>query len=303
MALQWPLETVFPDDAIESWHHPGSNVVLDFHGDPLKADLVVFSDGNHHMALLPALQAFRRAHPRVTEIFYASTPPDPILRLLKTGAIRLGNLTLSVRPHVFISPPHLLEALRSGGYLGAHRFLAQSRGSVLLISRHNPKKIETLADLTREDVRLFISNPDTETVSYTGYRKTLEGLAALQGLNADHFSRAVFGPSAVLGRCIHHREAPEAVAGGRADAAVVYYHLALRYITLFPDDFDLLPLGGTRTRPEPPPENRIAKIHMGVVGDGGRWGERLVDFMAGDRVAGIYGQHGLHHGRDRHPAR
>ncbi len=28
---------------------------VDFHGDPTKANIVVFSDGNHHMALLHSL--------------------------------------------------------------------------------------------------------------------------------------------------------------------------------------------------------------------------------------------------------
>ena len=89
MALEWPSETVLGENEIEPWCQPASNRVLDFHGDPLKAKLVVFSDGNHHMALLESLKVFYQEHPQVNDIFYATTPPYPIVKLLQTGAIRL----------------------------------------------------------------------------------------------------------------------------------------------------------------------------------------------------------------------
>ena len=107
----------------------------------------------------------------------------------------------------------------------------------------------------------------------------------------------------MFGQRIHHREAPEAVAGGQADAAIVYYHLALRYTRIFPDQFDTIPLGGTRTDPEPPPENLIGKIHIGLINDGGPWGEQFFTFMKSETVAGIYAKHGLQHRRDVHLAK
>jgi ABC-type molybdate transport system substrate-binding protein len=301
MTLDWPSETVLPEDKVEQWCQLGSNRVLDFHGDPMKAKLVVFSDGNHHMALLQSLKAFYDKQSQVNDIFYATTPPYPMIKLLKTGAIRLGNLTLSVRPHVFISPPHVLERLKTEGYLQQHQLLAQNRGSVLLISRDNPKQIKSIQDLMRKDLRLFISNPETEEISYTGYRHTLEGMAKRHGLDGDAFCRTVFGKTAVFGQRIHHREAPETVATGQADVAIVYYHLAIHYTRIFPDQFDIIPLGGTNTDPDPPPENLIAKIHMGLINDGGLWGKQFIIFMQGEIVARIYAQHGLQHKRDVHP--
>jgi hypothetical protein len=291
--LEWPAEIVLGKDQIECWCDPGSNRILDFHGDPLKAKLVVFSDGNHHMALLEALETFYNQNPEVENIFYATTPPYPIVKLLREGTIRLGNLTLSVRPHVFICPPKVMERLKDMGFIKQHLFLAQNQGSVLLISRNNPKQIQAIQDLMRDDVCLFISNPKTEKTSYSGYRHTLEGLAKHQGIDVDAFCKAVFGNTAVFGKHIHHREAPEAVADGRADVAIVYYHLALRYTRIFPDLFDIIPLGGTKENPTIPPENLIARIHMGLVGDGGKWGEAFMKFMRSDVVAKLYAHHGL----------
>ena len=50
--LEWPQEAARLQGSDEpSFGHAGSNLCLDFHGDPKRAGLVVFSDGNHHMAL------------------------------------------------------------------------------------------------------------------------------------------------------------------------------------------------------------------------------------------------------------
>lgn len=295
MSLQWPLETVLPESGRPFFSEPGSNRVLDFHGDPCKAGLAVFSDGNHHMALLPALKAFHADNPAVEDIFYATTPPGPIAALLENGALTLGNLTLSVRPHLFISPPHVLDGLQAKGFVASHELLACNYGSVLLVPHGNPKRIGQVADLMRGDVRLFISNPDTETVSHEGYRQTLEGMARAAGVDCDAFSAAVLDATAVFGQRIHHREAPETLAAGRADAAIVYYHLALRYTRIFPHAFDIVPLGGTRDRPRPHPCNRTASVHMGLVGDGGPWGARLLAFLRSRAAGRLYAEHGLRH--------
>lgn len=293
MVLDWPIETVLPHIQAGNGLQAASNSVLDFHGDPLKAELVVFSDGNHHMALLPAMKAFYEANPGVTDIFYATTPPGLIVKGLKTGMLKIGNLMLSIKPHVFISPPHVMEQLHDDGLVRSHQLLARNQGSVLLIPKGNPKKISGVKDLMRQGVHLFISNPDKETVSYQGYRLTLESMAVKQGIDVDVFSKAVFGHTVVWGRCIHHREAPEALASGKADAAIVYYHLALRYTRIFPDLFDYVPLGGTTLHPILDPQNRISAIHMGLVGEGGQWGGRFLEFMESQTVADIYTHHGL----------
>jgi hypothetical protein len=123
-------------------------------------------------------------------------------------------------------------------------------------------------------------------------------MAKLARLDVDAFGRAVFGKNLVLGQCIHHREAPEAISAGLADVASVYYHLALRYTRSFVNKFDFVPLGGTKAEPAPPSANLIAKIHMGLINDGGLWGEKFIRFMQSETVARIYARHGLLHKRD-----
>jgi hypothetical protein len=292
-SLDWPREIAGAGDAAGAgFVQPASNICLDFHGDPLRARLVVASDGNHHMALRDVLAAFLAAHPTVEDIFYSTTPPSVALQWLDKGHVDVGNLRLSARPHVLISPPPVLDQAIAGGHMDVYRPFMRSRGLALLVLKGNPKCICGAGDLLRADVRLFLSNPVREKVSHAVYRLGLRDLAAAEGV-ALHFlddPSALADPAKlVLGAAIHHREAPQAVADGVADVAVVFYHLALRYQRIFPEAFELL-------QPEPWAEDQAretGRTDCGLVGDGGTWGAALLDFLATDGVTRTYRAHGL----------
>lgn len=270
---------------LSQWQHAGSNLLLDFHGDPSTAELVIFSDGNHHMALKEAIEAFGRTPSGTRGVFYATTPPGPILTLLQQRRLQLGNFILSACPHIFIGPPHILEHLVETGHISGHGPFVRNQGNVLLVKRGNPKGISSLEDLKRSDVTVFLSNPGTEAASHRGYCDTLVNLTGDEKIVAS--LRTVYGER------IHHREAPEAVAGGSADAALIFYHLALYFTRCFPNDFDIVPLGGTAQRPNPLEGNPVAHTHVGLVGDGGPFGRAFFDFLASDHVGAIYLRHGL----------
>ena len=292
--LDWPLEATCPSESGQRWAQPVSNICLDFHGDPVTAGLVVFSDGNHHMALEASLQAFRQQYPQVVDIFYATTPPSVIVNLLTNGQLILGNLTLSRLPNVFISPVGIMDKLKAEGYVGSHQVFMQSRGNVLLVRKGNPKNIQGVADLLRDDVRMFISNPVTEKASYEVYEETLLGLAQEAGIEQQGINDLLSGSSARLihGKRIHHREAPQCLFEDKADVAVIYYHLALRYTRIFPEIFDLVPLPGLKEDTSTD-KNLRTGYHIGLVGDGGKWGKPFLDYMFSDTATQLYAEHGL----------
>jgi hypothetical protein len=284
-----------PAGASAHWQHANSNVSLDFHGDPLAAQLTVFSDGNHHMALQETVELFLRLHPAAEDVFYATTPPGVLTAYLEHGGLRLGNLHLSRMPHVFISPANVMNQLVKSGCIGSHRAFMQSNGNVLLVANGNPKKITGIADVLRDDVRLFISNPVTEKASYQVYHDTMLGLAKELGLDSERLQQKLASDrgSTVFGECIHHREAPQALFAGSADAAMVYYHLALRYTRIFPGLFDFIPLGGSKTAPVPGPANVTTVYHACLLNDSGAWGSLFLEFLFSGLVTGIYQSHGL----------
>lgn len=291
--LEWPEEVCNADTRYLSWSQQTSNICLDFHGDPVNARLVVFSDGNHHMALRDCLDLFARQNTGLSGIFYATTPPGPIVTLLRQGGLRMGNLVLRVLPHVFISPPAVLEGLAADGLLTEQFPFVQNRGNVLLIQKGNPKNIDSVSDLVRNDIRLFLSNPETEKASFTAYYNTLKALVPGSDPRNGFPDGKISRGQVLFGKCIHHREAPQAVAEGSADAAVIFYHLALRYIRIFPDHFAIIPMGGSVDSPVPLPGNVIGRTDMGLVGDGGAWGRRLISFLRSQQALEIYAHHGL----------
>ncbi|GMT41514.1 MAG: hypothetical protein IEMM0001_2249 [bacterium] len=96
----------------------------------------------------------------------------------------------------------------------------------------------------------------------------------------------------VFGKCIHHREAPQCLYENRADVTMLYYHLALRYTRIFPESFEIVYLDELEQN-KPATCNITSTYHVGLIGDGGKWGQIFVDFMLSDLVMRIYAEHGL----------
>ena len=297
--LIWPPER--PRAAVpgSEWSQARNNLCLDFHGDPASAQLVVFSDGNHHMALAECVEAFLRRNPGLHEVFYTTTPPSVYLAWMRTGELNLGNLTLRVRPNVVIGPRDVVERLHAEGETGAPVAFARSRGNVYLVRAGNPKGIRGVADLLRLDVVPFMSNPDTEAASYGVYRETMLAMARTRGLDVGALERRLSGEGGaiVFGECIHHREAPQALADGRADVAMVYYHLALRYARVFPEEFEIVCEGWD---PEgegdgEPAEGMVVTEYVAAPARrrAGEWGDAFVAFMRSGKVVAIYEGHGI----------
>ena len=176
--------------------------------------------------------------------------------------------------------------------MAGHRPFMHSRGVVLLLSRDNPKNISSLKDLLRPDVKLFLSNPITEKVSYQIYTGCLRRLALHESLTLDFLAHPPGQPNPdklMYGEAIHHREAPQAVADGEADVALVFYHLALRYQRIFPELFDFVWPSGSLGKQD----CDINHFNCGLIGDGGVWGKKLIEFLMSDQVTAIYSAHGL----------
>ncbi len=293
--LNWPQELAWQGSEQDlNWNDGQHNCALDFHGDLQRARLVVFSDGNHHMALQDCVQAFLLAYPQVDDIFYLTLPPGLYSRILESGALRMGNLRLSMQAHVLIGPDIALQGWLDKGRLNNMKPFAHSLGNVLLVCQGNPKAVQGVADLYRGDVRIFISNPETEKASYEVYRDTLLALAEVSGLDKQALEQrlAHSGNGVMHGQNIHHRELPQALASDRVDVAPLYYHLALRYLAVFPGQFEMVSLPGAGDS-QSVSEQVTTEYYIGVLDGGGDFGEMFVQFMQTAQAAAIYTRHGL----------
>jgi len=293
--LVWPQEAAhYPNDSVRKFSAPGSNLVLDFHGDPTTAGLAVFSDGNHHMALEASIRAFVNTYPDVLDVFYTTTPPMPLVDALKGNGLAIGNLRINRKPDVFIGPKNILDGLVDNNLMSQHIAFAESRGNVLLVRKGNPKSIASVADLLSKDVTVACSNPISEKASYVVYTEAAKHFAEEAGADANALIKklSIAGPTTVHSQIIHHREIPELISAGHADAAIVYYHLALRYTQIFPDIFELIDIGGVLSG-QSTNKNPTTQYHIGLVNKDSKWGELFMAFMQSKTVQALYEKHGL----------
>ena len=293
--LAWPAEAArYPHSGIRSFSAPDSNIVLDFHGDPLKSNLVVFSDGNHHMALEASIRQFLTENPDVIDIFYTTTPPAPLVQAAKNDGLAIGNLHLSLKPDVFIGPDDIITGLHEDKIVQQHKPFAKSRGNVLLVRKGNPKNICSISDLLSENVRLTCSNPVNEKASFSVYRQAAINLCDQAGIqNNDLLEKlTTAGENTVHSQVIHHREVPQIIADKKADVAIIYYHLALRYTRIFPEIFELVDvnenLAQNNTEAGP-----ITDYHIGIVNTENPWSEKFYEFMLSGSATELYEAHGL----------
>lgn len=197
---------------------PPVDQVLDLHGNPANAQLVIFMAGNQYMVVPALLSAFRKSHPQIRSVFYETLPPGIVARVLAAGGLRMGNLVITAKPDVFLAGKRRIRALQAQGRVGG-AFSYATNVLAIMIRRGNPKHIVSLRDLGRADVRVSMPNPQWEGVAEqieTAYRK-----AGGEPLVRAIMTSKVAAGTTILTR-IHHRQTPLFLREGRADAGPVW---------------------------------------------------------------------------------
>jgi hypothetical protein len=259
--LNWPLDQGV---LTPNLNDPTADLLHDLHGQISAADLMLSTEGNYHMALKDIWPSFLAKFPDapLANWFYSTSPPVP-LEQIANQRLQIGNLTLTCRPAVVVATRKVIEKLAPAGLAeGPVLPLYQDRGVVILVKKGNPQKIHTIWDLGRQGVRLVTPNPKLEPGAFQNYVGTLYHIAEHDkkpppGMSAARLFELILQGGShdpekwLAGARIHHRDLPWSVAYGRADAAIIYYHLGCYTQETFPDLFDLVPLGGNLSDPQP----------------------------------------------------
>ena len=306
--LAWP-----PDREIThpNLNDPTANILNDFHGVLSSCDLAFSTEGNYHPALhdlWPIFLAQFKDRP-LANWFYTTSPPVALDQIAKQG-VEIGNLLATCKPSLVVATLKVIDKLHHAGLTEGQAYpIYQDRGAVILVKKGNPKQIHSVWDLGRDGVRLVTPNPDLEPGAFENYLGTIYGIASqdqqpppeMQANDLIHriFNGAGRDPDKWLaGPRIHHRDLPWSVAYGRADAAVILYHLGLYTQRTFPDLFDLVPLGGTIAEPRPLPGTLIGtRLAVRIQG---QWTprqrearEKLLQCLLSDEFTEILKRHGL----------
>jgi hypothetical protein len=306
--LDWPadLGMVAPN-----LNDPTSNTLFDLHGVISASDLVLSTEGNYYPALRDIWPIFlSKFEDRPPHNWIYTTSPPVIVEQIKNRMLQLGNLCISSMPSVAVASRFIITKLVRSGYDDGPVFpLYRDRGTVMLVKKGNPKQIRSVWDLGRRDVRLVTPNPMSEPGSFGNYLSSLYGIASHDKqppgqLSADKLIDLIFNNTCgdpykwLSGARIHHRDLPWSVAYGRADAALVLYHLGLFTVETFPDIFDVVPLGGTLADPQPLAGTCVNTRFM--VRIKGHWSarqlearEKLVETLLSDDFTRILDRRGL----------
>src|SRR6516225_2372158 len=168
--LVWPIVTKLQAGIRSFVGH--ADTVLDVIGRiGAPASLVIFTEGNHLMVsssddIVGAFPSWARSQPKyanldLTNIILVTLPQPILVRMIRTGAVALGNLSLDVSrtsgfyPDIFMGYPESLRQLHQLGVIEPQvRFFCKNRGVALLVRKGNPLGIHGLTEVIRTGTRV-----------------------------------------------------------------------------------------------------------------------------------------------------
>jgi len=272
LLLNWPRDVnpVKLPDLTE----PTANRTFDLHASIGECDLVLSTAGNYHMALrdlwydvfLPRVAA----SDLILKNWLYTTSPPISLEQIENKHMGTGNFQSQCKPQVAVGPQKLMVKLELYFEDKVDPVsIFKNRGNVILVKKGNPKDIQSIWDLGRDDVRVVTSNPYQEPGSFGNYSNSIYNIALNDSSHppedAARLFNVIFNNTTVRGKWlsgarIHHKEVPYSIAYGHADAGLLFYHLALHAVRTFPDLFTIVPLGGTVREPAPLPGNKVGEL-------------------------------------------
>ncbi len=318
--LSWPKDS---QASTPSLTEPTSNRINDFHAEIRDCDVVLSTSGNYHMALKELWAVYLNDFANNLDIktwYYTTSPPISEAQiadgvLTTEDYVEMGNIRAYCRPSVAVGPLSVINNLTAKGVVeGSSIPIIKNRGNVILVKKGNPKNIQTVWDLGKNNIAIATPNPDMEPGSFGNFSGTIFNIAdndpnppaneTAEALFDSIFnlgeSEACSGSSGkckwVTGERIMHREIPYLIKSGEADAAVIFYHLAYYFTQAFPNDFEIVPLGGTVENPDPATGNKIGVLH--AVRINGNWStkqlnarEELINVLQSTQFTGILSSH------------
>jgi ABC-type molybdate transport system substrate-binding protein len=261
---------------------PPADQVLDLHGDPGDAQLVIFAAGNQFMVMPALLRAFQERHPEITRVYYETLPPGVVVDQVYSHDLRVGNLLISAKPDVLLAGARGMRRLHDAGYVDSWIPYASNQLAIM-VRKGNPMNVHSLSDLGRSDVRVVMPNPVWEGVAeqvQTAYEK-----AGGEALVHEIMQTKLADGTTILTR-IHHRQTPLYIMESKADAGPVWISEALYALRIGE------PLSFVRI---PPGENVTADYDAAVLRDAPHAvaAQAFVDFLKTPEARAIYASFGF----------
>ncbi len=184
-----------------------------------KPELVLFMAGNQFMAIKELIEAFSDEY-GVRKIFCETLPPGLLLKqILAGGAVFRGRI-LPGMPDVYtsVSEEAMLKLL-DRGMIDSYVPYMKNRIAIM-VREGNPAGIKNELDLGRDDVTVSQPNPENEHIA-------IYVLQMYREAGGERLVRKIMEEKLEAGKTlltkVHHRETPERIVRGVADAGPVWF--------------------------------------------------------------------------------
>ncbi|MCA3793535.1 MAG: substrate-binding domain-containing protein, partial [Burkholderia sp.] len=177
--------------------------------------------GNYFFAMAPLVAKFEEDHPEYRgRIYWETIPPGLLVKQIHAGGtITVGNMTWTVKPDAYFAGLGKINGLIADGTLAGPAVPYVTNQLTIMVRAGNPKRIASLNDLARADVKLAMPNP-----AFEGVARQIR--ASLVKAGGDALARTVYDDKVHAGTTelthIHHRETALFLMQGRADAGVLW---------------------------------------------------------------------------------
>ncbi len=187
-----------------------------------QADLILFMAGNQFMLMPELIAAFKKTHPEVATIFYETLPPGLELKQILAGKMQYNGRTYQIQADVYSSVSHqAMQTLVAKGLVHSDDYFIYLHNKLaLMVRKGNPKSIHSVLDLGREDVVISQPNPNYENIAD-------HIIAMYEQAGGQTFVEKILqekqANDTTLLTTVHHRETPQRLVQGTADAGPVWY--------------------------------------------------------------------------------
>jgi len=202
--------------------HVGGKVDYGKIEDSYKAELVLYLAGNQFMIMEELVKDFQSKNPSVKTVYVETIPPGQILKQITKGG-KINGKDTAKNPDVYASVNlgHL-KKLKKAGTMSTFKIYIHNKLE-LMVAAGNPKGIKGPKDLGRDDLVQSHPNPLTEGIFKFYGAEMLRDMGLYEKVTANAKCKscwAIKGKTWFTQR--HHRETPERIEKGQADAGIVW---------------------------------------------------------------------------------
>ncbi|MGE5163482.1 MAG: molybdate ABC transporter substrate-binding protein [Sphingobacteriales bacterium] len=186
-----------------------------------KAGLVLWLAGNQFFAMDDVIGAFQKRDPAIS-VGLITLPPGLLLQAIKTGGWIYDDEEYPGQPDIYASVNlgHLKQ-LKASAMMDSYMIYMHNELQIM-VAQDNPKKIASVQDLARADVRTSMPNPINEGIMQFYIRKVLERHGIWQTISGGKECVHCQTTENNWFTAVHHRETPDRILANQSDAGMVW---------------------------------------------------------------------------------